>query len=358
MVEKIIKKKLATIPVPYLEKSIEELATFELNVNDKNVEILINVGFPIGSIKTSLIAAISDELKNDVGTRDISVSFNQHIQSHVGNPAIKAFANIKNMIAVGSGKGGVGKSTLAFNIALALKTAGANVGLLDADIYGPSQPLMLGTLAAKPTITQRILTPIQVDGLQTMSIGNLVDKQAPMMWRGPMLGKAMQQLLVDTAWDNLDYLIIDLPPGTGDVQLTLFQKIPLSAGVLVTTPQDIALLDVRRAYEMFLKLNIPVLGAIENMATYTCHHCGHETAIFGTGGGDQLVKEYDLPLLGRLPLDPIIRQFTDTGCTNIAAQTKNPYAKSFSAIATRIAGQLSLQRVDYSAKFPKITVER
>lgn len=240
------------------------------------------------------------------------------------------------IIAIASGKGGVGKSTIAINLALALKAQGAKVGLLDADIYGPSQPTMLGVGVKRPVFKDGKLLPIEALGLQTMSIGYLIDADAPVVWRGPMLGKALQQLLQDTAWDDLEYLIIDLPPGTGDVQLTLCQKIPLNGVVIVTTPQDMALLDVKRACEMFKKMNVPILGIVENMSVYHCPACGHAEKLFGEGGGDKLAQQYGVKLLGSIPLHVRIRELTDGGQPPVVAEPESEYAKVFFEMARRL----------------------
>ena len=273
---------------------------------------------------------------------------------------IPALPNIKNIIAVGSGKGGVGKSTVAANLALALLQTGARVGLLDADIYGPSQPLILGAKQEAPSShDQKSINPVICHGLQTMSIGYLVDQKTAMIWRGPMVSGALQQLLNDTRWDTLDYLIIDLPPGTGDIQLTMAQKIPVSGAVIVTTPQDLSLLDARRAIAMFNKVNIPVLGVIENMSTYHCPACGHIDAIFGDligdSGGTTMAAETGTLLLGQLPLTKQIRVDTDHGTPTVIADPEGSIAKAYQEIAKKMMAQLSLQPRDYSSKLPKVT---
>lgn len=250
-------------------------------------------------------------------------------------------SHIKKIIAVASGKGGVGKSTVALNLALALKANGATVGLLDADIYGPSQPLMLNTQGKRPVLHEGGLKPVLAHGLQTMSMGYLIDEAAPMVWRGPMIGKALQQLLQDTHWEALDYLVIDLPPGTGDVQLTLCQKIPVDGAVIVTTPQDLALLDVKRACEMFIKLKVPMLGVVENMSFYHCTQCGHDEHIFGQAGGEVLAQDYKLPLLGKLPLDKVIREMSDQGCPPLIQAPDSQYSIVFREIAKMIAMDLT-----------------
>lgn len=246
----------------------------------------------------------------------------------------------KHIIAVASGKGGVGKSTVAVNLALGLAMTGARVGILDADIYGPSLPTMLGTVGMKPVVKDRTIAPIFAHSLQTMSIGNLVETAASLTWRGPMIGKALEQMLFDTAWDQLDYLIVDLPPGTGDIQLTLCQKVPVSGAVIVTTPQDLALVDVRRACEMFKKLNVPMLGVIENMSVYHCPQCNHEEHIFGEGASAQLMHEYQLALLGAIPLNKRIRELTDNGQPVVMVEPESAYAKTFYSIAKKVAEQI------------------
>jgi ATP-binding protein involved in chromosome partitioning len=265
--------------------------------------------------------------------------------------------NIKHIVAVASGKGGVGKSTTAVNLALALAAEGARAGILDADIYGPSVPMMLGIKQRPEVKDQKKMLPVMAHGLQSMSIGYLIDENTPMVWRGPMATGALQQLLTDTLWDNLDYLIIDLPPGTGDIQLTLAQKIPVSGAVIVTTPQDLALLDARRAYEMFRKVNVPVLGIVENMSMHICSECGHAEPIFGEGGGQRMAEQYHIPLLGALPLDWQIRQQTDGGKPTVAADPTGANAALYRGIARQIAAKLSLQTAQDSRKFPTIVIK-
>ncbi|OAI48848.1 ATPase [Gammaproteobacteria bacterium SCGC AG-212-F23] len=279
------------------------------------------------------------------------------IETHVGQKGLKALPNVKNMIAIASGKGGVGKSTVAANLALALAAEGARVGMLDADIYGPSQPLMLGATTAPELKEKKLLLPVICHGIQTMSIGYLIDAKTPLIWRGPMVSMALQQLLNDTQWENLDYLIIDLPPGTGDIQLTLAQKIPVSGALIVTTPQDLALLDARRALEMFKKVNVPVLGIIENMSTHICNHCGHEEKIFGTGGGQRFAEQYQVELLGALPLDIKIREQADSGKPTVIADPESANTKIYRTIAKKLTERIAKLPKDYSGKFPDIVVK-
>lgn len=265
---------------------------------------------------------------------------------------------IKHIIAVASGKGGVGKSTVAANLALALAKQGSRVGILDADIYGPSQPLMLGATTLPNVTTNQHIEPLVLHGLQTMSIGYLVDQEAAMIWRGPMVSTALQQLFTNTAWQKLDYLVIDLPPGTGDIQLTLVQKIPLTAAVIVTTPQAVALSDAKRAIRMFEKVRVPVLGIIENMSVHVCSQCSHQEAIFGEGGGEQLAEACQVAFLGALPLDRSIRERADEGCPTVVADPESPITARYLAVATQVVESLKAMEKSAVAKFPKIVVEQ
>jgi ATP-binding protein involved in chromosome partitioning len=265
---------------------------------------------------------------------------------------------VRNIIAVASGKGGVGKSTVAVNLALALAADGGSVGVLDADIYGPSVPQMLGLGGQAPDSEDgKTMQPLEAHGVQAMSIGFLVDADQPMIWRGPMVTSALQQLLHQTNWRDLDYLIIDMPPGTGDIQLTLSQQVPVSGAVIVTTPQNIATLDARKGLAMFKKVAVPVLGVIENMSTHICSSCGHEEPIFGTGGGEQMARDFDVELLGQLPLDATIREQTDSGRPTVAAAPDSAAAAAYRNAAQHMAAAQAVQGRDYSGKFPNIVVE-
>jgi ATP-binding protein involved in chromosome partitioning len=294
----------------------------------------------------------------DNGHADVEIRLSQRIASHGVQRNLKPLPEVSNIVAVASGKGGVGKSTTAVNIALALAADGAAVGILDADIYGPSQPLMLGLTGQRPTSEDgKTMNPLQAHGLQVMSIGFLIDTDQPMVWRGPMVTSALNQLLSQTRWSGLDYLIVDMPPGTGDIQLTLSQQVPVSGAVIVTTPQDIALLDAKKGLQMFRKVAVPVLGIVENMSTHICRNCGHEEALFGSGGGVRMAKEYEVELLGQLPLDISIREQTDSGSPTVVASPTSPQAAAYRATARRMAAALALRTKDYSRKFPNIVVE-
>jgi ATP-binding protein involved in chromosome partitioning len=287
-----------------------------------------------------------------------TITIESKIVAHKPQTGQTSHAQIKNIIAVASGKGGVGKSTVAVNLALALQAEGAAVGILDADIYGPSQPRMLGikqppAAADKP----KHVLPVMGHGLYSMSIGYWVDDEQPMIWRGPMVSGALQQMLNETEWPPLDYLIVDLPPGTGDIQLTLAQKIPVSGAIIVTTPQELAVLDARKAYGMLRKVSIPVLGIVENMAYYQCSHCHHQDAIFGSDGGKRMAEQYAIPLLGRLPLDTAIREQADAGKPTVVADPEGDLAKLYFALARRVAGQLSLQPRNFGQLFGNVKVE-
>ncbi|MSP53450.1 MAG: iron-sulfur cluster carrier protein ApbC [Gammaproteobacteria bacterium] len=281
---------------------------------------------------------------------------NPKIVPHAVQPSLKPLPNVKNIIAVGSGKGGVGKSTVAVNLALAL-AKDARVGILDADIYGPSLPIMLGLTEKPESPDGKTISPIEKYGLQCMSIGLLLVDNAPAIWRGPIVTKALQQMLFDTNWDNLDYLIIDLPPGTGDIQLTLAQKIPVAGAIIVTTPQDLALIDAKKALNMFNKVHVPVLGIVENMSTYICTQCGHEEHIFGHAGAVTMAADYKVPLLAQLPLEKNIREETDSGRPTVIAAPESPRGQCYFQLAQQVVEKLALRPKDYSAKFGTIVVQ-
>ncbi len=279
------------------------------------------------------------------------------IKAHKTQPNVASIPSIKNIIAVGSGKGGVGKSTVAVNLAIALKTTGASVGLLDADIYGPSVPAMLGITEKAKVTAEKRFEPIMAHGLYTLSIGNLVDQTTAMIWRGPMVSRALQQLLFDTHWPALDYLIVDLPPGTGDIQLTMAQKMPVSAAIVVTTPQTISVLDARKAIEMFKKVDITVLGIVENMSEFHCPSCDHVANIFGDKGGEQLANEYQIPLLSQLPIDLSLREKADEGEPMTATEPSSTIATAYQLLAKNVADELSKQPVNHAHNMPRVVVE-
>jgi len=329
----------------------------EIQIEGNNIRISLQMGYPAESYTKTLREAVTNQLRQLSGVGEIAVEINSKIESHTVQRGVKPVDNIKNTIAVASGKGGVGKSTTAVNLALALQAEGAKVGILDADIYGPSQPRMLGCKAKPDSADGKSIEPNVSYKLQSMSIGYLVNEETPMIWRGPMVTSALEQLLGDTNWSDLDYLVIDLPPGTGDIQLTLCQKIPVSGALIVTTPQDIALLDARKGLKMFEKVEVPVLGIVENMSTHICSECGHEEHIFGTGGGAQMAEQYDVDLLGSLPLDMSIRAGVDNGRPTVAMEPDSAISETYRAIARKAAARLSLRARDYSNRFPEIVVE-
>jgi ATP-binding protein involved in chromosome partitioning len=353
-----IEAKLAEYQDPYLGQDLRTAKSIQsIDITDNLIKISLIFGYPFAGLQTELHANLKALLAPLTGSMPVKLNIGWQIASHVGQRGIKTIPNVKNIIAIASGKGGVGKSTTAVNLAIALAKEGARVGILDADIYGPSQPMMLGAALPPGQKEQKILLPVISHGIQSMSIGYLVDQKAAMIWRGPMVSTALQQLLNDTKWDNLDYLVVDLPPGTGDIQLTMAQKIPVSCALVVTTPQDLALLDARRAYEMFQKVNIPVLGIIENMSIYTCSACGHAEHIFGEGGGQRLAAQYGIEMLGALPLDMQIREQTDSGTPTVAFEPEGKIAKLYREMARRVAAKLALQTKDYSHRFPTIVVK-
>ncbi|WP_432720405.1 iron-sulfur cluster carrier protein ApbC [Jeongeupia wiesaeckerbachi] len=330
-----------------------------LELLDGHAYVDVLLGYPAISQHDAIRAQFEAALVSLEGVGASTVTVRSQVVSHAVQRGVPLLKNVKNVIAVASGKGGVGKSTTSVNLALALAAEGARVGLLDADIYGPSQPLMMGVADAKPqSPDNKHIEPIIAYGVQTMSIGFLVDPEQPMVWRGPMVTQALQQLLNDTLWDDLDYLIIDLPPGTGDIQLTLSQKVPLTGAVIVTTPQDIALLDARKGLKMFEKVGVPILGIVENMSTHVCSNCGHIEPIFGEGGGARMGEDYGVSLLGKLPLDLGIRTSVDAGKPSVAADPDGAIAALYKAIARKVAIGVAERAQDFSAKFPKIVIQK
>lgn len=354
----LIEQTLAKFHVPFLESDLVSANSIkDISVEGDAVKISIELGFPIKTLQDEIKQGIESCLKEISEISSLEIDIEQKIAARSVQRGVDVLPGVKNTIAVASGKGGVGKSTTSINLALALLAEGATVGILDADIYGPSQPRMLGFQGKPDTKDGKSLEPNVSYGLQTMSIGYMIEEETPMIWRGPMATGALEQMIRDTNWTDIDYLVIDLPPGTGDIQLTLSQKIPLSGAVIVTTPQDIALLDARKALKMFEKVNVPVLGVVENMSTHICSECGHEEHIFGSGGGDAMSKQYNIDLLGSLPLDIKIREGVDNGKPTVALEPDSDISMSYREIALRTAAKLSLQQKDFSSKFPKIVIE-
>ena len=326
-------------------------------IDGANVSVFLELGYPAKSTIDSLKSSVEKLLRTLQGVGIVSVEVSVNILSHAVQQALKPNANIKNIIAVASGKGGVGKSTTAVNLALALIAEGANVGILDADIYGPSIPTMLGLSGYPDSVDNKTMVPKMAYGLQSMSIGYLINADQPLIWRGPMATNMLQQLLRDTNWVEIDYLIIDLPPGTGDIQLTLAQQIPVSGAIIVTTPQDIALIDAQRGLSMFEKVNVPVLGIIENMGMHICSECGHTEAIFGEGGGIAMSKKNKVELLGSLPLDIAIRQHADSGKPSLVAEPGGKISEIYKEIARKATANLALKTKDFSTRFPNIVIQ-
>lgn len=345
---------------PSLGSGLESAGTIKKveGLGSDRLTVTLEMPFPCDRYAAELEEALQQHCRDQLDD-GVSVNFeiSHRIEAHAVQAGVRRLDNVRNIIAVASGKGGVGKSTTSVNLALALATEGASVGLLDADIYGPSQPRMMGLGGHPESLDGKTLEPLENYGVQSMSIGYLVEQDTPMIWRGPMVTGALEQLLADTNWRDLDYLIIDMPPGTGDIQLTLTQKVPVSGALIVTTPQDIALLDARKGLKMFEKVNVPVLGVVENMSTHICSQCGHQEPIFGEGGGAQMADEAGVELLGQLPLELRIREQADGGQPTVVAEPDCTSSSIYRQIARRAAARLSQRSKDYSTRFPKIVVQ-
>jgi ATP-binding protein involved in chromosome partitioning len=353
-----IRAALAHYIDPYLGTDlVSAKAVRSISIDGEKVAIEVELGFPSQRYGIELAASLASCVREHAGVANATVDVRSQITSHAVQKGVQALPGVKNVIAVASGKGGVGKSTVSVNLALALQAEGATAALLDADIYGPSQPRMLGAHGRPESPDGKSIEPKVSYGVQSISIGHLVDEETPMIWRGPMATGALEQLLRDTRWRDVDYLVIDLPPGTGDIQLTLCQKIPVTGAVIVTTPQDIALLDARKALKMFEKVQVPVLGIVENMSTHICSKCGHEEHIFGEGGGASMASQYDVDLLGQLPLDIRIREGVDNGRPTVAIEPDSAISGQFREIARKVAAKIALRAKDYSGKFPKIVIQ-
>jgi ATP-binding protein involved in chromosome partitioning len=329
-----------------------------VQVNGGEVSFDVELGYPARSQIPQLRSALISAAKSVAGVQNVSVNISTKVIAHAVQRGVQLMPNVKNIIAVASGKGGVGKSTTAVNLALALAAEGAQVGVLDADIYGPSQPMMMGIDARPVSDDGKTMEPLENYGVQVMSIGFLVNPDEAMIWRGPMATQALEQLLRQTNWRDLDYLIVDLPPGTGDIQLTLSQRVPMTGAVIVTTPQDIALLDARKGIRMFEKVGVPILGIVENMAVHVCSNCGHAEHIFGEGGGKRLAEQYGTDYLGGLPLDINIRLQADSGKPTVVSDPDGEVATIYKAVARQVAVKIAQKAKDFSAKFPTITVSK
>lgn len=354
-----IENVVAAYRDPYLGTNLGAAKVVkDISIEGGYVQVDIDLGFPVAGYRDALAADVRKLILDVEGVTEAEVRIEGTITSHAVQRNLKPIPSVKNIIAVASGKGGVGKSTTAVNLALALAAEGAATGILDADIYGPSQPRMLGLQGAQPnSLDGKRLEPLEAHGVQAMSIGFLIDEEQPMVWRGPMVTQALNQLIGETNWGELDYLIVDMPPGTGDIQLTLSQRVPVSGAIIVTTPQDIALLDARKGLKMFEKVQVQVLGVVENMSTHICSQCGHEEAIFGSGGGLKLGQQYNVPVLGALPLDIAIREQVDGGTPSVIADPSGAVAQAYREIARHAAARLAQSAKDYSHLFPKVSIE-
>ncbi|MFL6579706.1 MAG: iron-sulfur cluster carrier protein ApbC [Burkholderiales bacterium] len=333
----------------------KEARNIRIEGNDVSVDIVL--GYPAKTVTEDIRRELMERLGKIAGVGKVNVDVQVKIVPHAVQRGLKLLGGVKNVIAVASGKGGVGKSTTAVNLALALSAEGAKVGILDADIYGPSQQVMMG-LSGKPMSPDgKTIEPMVNYGVQAMSIGLLIDVDTPMVWRGPMVTQALEQLLRDTQWKDLDYLVVDLPPGTGDIQLTLSQKVPVTGAVIVTTPQDIALIDARKGLKMFEKVGVPILGLVENMSVHICSSCGYEEHIFGEGGAARMSKDYNVNVLGRLPLDIKIREQADSGKPTVVADPDSRSAQIYREVARKVAARIAELAKDHSGAFPKIVIQ-
>jgi len=353
-----VKAALSTVVDPNTGRDlVSSKSVKNLQLDGADVTFEVELGYPAKSQFDAIRKAAITAVRGVAGAGNVSVNVHSKIVAHAVQRGIKLMSNVKNIIAVASGKGGDGKSTTAVNLALALAAEGAQVGILDADIYGPSQPMMMGISGRPETTDGKTMEPLENHGLQVSSIGFMIDPDEPMVWRGPIVTQALQQLLEQTNWRDLDYLIVDMPPGTGDIQLTLSQKVPVTGAVIVTTPQDIALLDARKGLKMFEKVGIPILGIVENMSTHICSNCGHAEPIFGAGGGERMCAEYGVDFLGALPLTMAIREQTDSGKPTVVADPDGAVAQVYKQIARKLAIKVAEKSKDMSSKFPTIKIQ-
>ncbi len=353
-----VRAALAALKDPVTETdyvSSKMLRSAEVD-DEGRATVTIELGYP-ARLRAEAVGRTVGEALKTAGAKDVTVNVAQNIIAHKVQGTLRVLPGVKNIIAVSSGKGGVGKSTVSANLALALAHEGARVGVLDADIYGPSQPTMLGAADDTPVSEDgKTMEPVVSLGLQINSIGFMVDEDEPMIWRGPLAARTLEQLLQQTHWNDLDYLVIDMPPGTGDIQLTLSQSVPITGAVVVTTPQDIALIDAKKGLRMFEKVNVPILGVVENMSVFICPKCGEIEHIFGEGGAERMSREYGVPVLGQLPLSAKIREQADSGCPTVAAEPDSPAGLMYREMAMKVAGALARLGKDYSAKMPTISV--
>lgn len=354
-----IQTALEAVQIPNTTRTLgSEKVIKLLEERADGLHIGLKFGFPVGHIAADIANSLQEAVIGITGDAHIHLSIDTEITTHKVQPGVATIKGVKNIIAVASGKGGVGKSTTTANLATAMARMGARVGVLDADLYGPSQPTMLGVQDRKPDQQNKKLVPVEADsGIQVMSIGFLVDTDQAVVWRGPMVSQALQQLMFQSEWDEVDYLFIDLPPGTGDIQLTLSQKIPVTGSVVVTTPQDIALIDARKAVDMFHKVNIPIFGVLENMSVHICSNCGHAEAVFGSEGGKNLAGRLNVPLLGQLPLSLPVREAMDDGEAKQLFDDHPAIAKIYTDAAFQIALTIADKGKDFSSRFPKIVIE-
>ncbi len=350
---------LKTVLDPHTAKDfVSTRALKNLRIEGGDVAFQVELGYPAKSQHAALRKAFIAAARSVAGVSNVSVEISTRVATHAVQRGVQLLPKVKNVIAVASGKGGVGKSTTTVNLALALAAEGASVGILDADIYGPSQPMMMGLSGRPESEDGKTIQPLENYGVQVMSIGFMIEPDQAMIWRGPMATQALDQLLHQTQWRELDYLLIDMPPGTGDIALTLSQRVPLTGAIIVTTPQDIALLDAKKGLKMFEKVGVPILGIVENMAVYCCPNCGHTEHIFGADGGKKMAAEYKVDYLGALPLNMSIREQADSGRPTVVADPDGEIAATYKAVARQVAVKIAVKAKDFSAKFPTISVSK